>query len=192
MEAHETTELIEHGHSKSNNRTALLISCLAMVLAMASLGGSNAMKEATHENILAANTYSFYQAKAIRQQALKVAVSDLELKIASDPKMTPQIKELFNKKIEEYQKTIARYESEPESKEGKKELLAKAKEHEAVRDHALLRDPWFDYAEGLLQIAIVLLSVSIIGSIRALFIVGGVVGCLGLLSTLNGFFLIIH
>jgi hypothetical protein len=192
MEAHETNELIEHGHEKSKNRTALLISCLAMVLAIASLGGSNAMKEAAHENILAANTYSFYQAKAIRQQALKIATSDLELKLASDPKMPPQIKELFTKKIEEYQKTIARYESEPETKEGKKELLVKAKGHEAIRDHALLQDPWFDYAEGLLQIAIVLLSVSIIGSIPALFLVGGIVGFLGLLSTLNGFLLIIH
>ena len=192
MEAHETTELIEHGHEKSKNRTALLISCLAMVLAIASLGGSNAMKEAAHENILAANTYSFYQAKAIRQQALKIAISDLELKLASDPKMPPQIKELFTKKIEEYQKTIARYESEPETKEGKKELLVKAKGHEAIRDHALLQDPWFDYAEGLLQIAIVLLSVSIIGSIPALFLVGGIVGFLGLLSTLNGFLLIIY
>jgi len=192
MEAHETTELIEHGHEKSKNITALLISSLAMVLAIASLGGSNAMKEAAHENILAANTYSFYQAKAIRQQALKIAISDLELKLASDPKMPPQIKELFTKKIEEYQKTIARYESEPETKEGKKELLVKAKGHEAIRDHALLQDPWFDYAEGLLQIAIVLLSVSIIGSIPALFLVGGIVGFLGLLSTLNGFFLIIH
>ena len=192
MEALETTELIEHGHEKSKNRTALLISCLAMVLAIASLGGSNAMKEAAHENILAANTYSFYQAKAIRQQALKIAISDLELKLASDPKMPPQIKELFTKKIEEYQKTIARYESEPETKEGKKELLVKAKGHEAIRDHALLQDPWFDYAEGLLQIAIVLLSVSIIGSIPALFLVGGIVGFLGLLSTLNGFLLMIH
>ena len=192
MEAHETTELIEHGHEKSKNRTALLISCLAMVLAIASLGGSNAMKEAAHENILAANTYSFYQAKAIRQQALKIATSDLELRLASDPKMPAQIKELFTKKIEEYQKTITRYESEPETKEGKKELLVKAKGHEAIRDHALLQDPWFDYAEGLLQIAIVLLSVSIIGSIPALFLVGGIVGFLGLLSTLNGFLLIIH
>jgi hypothetical protein len=192
MEAHETTELIEHGHEKSKNRTALLISCLAMVLAIASLGGSNATKEAAHENILAANTYSFYQAKTIRQQALKIAISDLELKLASDPKMLPQIKELFTKKIEEYQKTIARYESEPETNEGKKELLVKAKDHEAIRDHALLQDPWFDYAEGLLQIAIVLLSVSIIGSIPALFLVGGIVGFLGLLSTLNGFLLMIH
>ena len=46
MEARETSELIEHhGSDKSKNRTALTISFLAMALAIASLGGSNAMKE---------------------------------------------------------------------------------------------------------------------------------------------------
>ncbi|MEN9900033.1 MAG: hypothetical protein RLZZ152_1077 [Pseudomonadota bacterium] len=57
MEAQDTTELMEqkaHG-DKNQNRSALTISILAMVLAIASLGGSNAMKEATQENILAAS-----------------------------------------------------------------------------------------------------------------------------------------
>ena len=58
-----------------------------------------------------------------------------------------------------YRKTVARYETEPETGEGKKELIAKAKEYEAKRDHALKQDPYFDYAEALLQIAIVLISV---------------------------------
>jgi hypothetical protein len=52
------------------------------------------------------------------------------------------------------------------------------------------QDPWFDYAEGMLQIAIVLLSVSILGSIPALFVVGTLLGIFGTLSTLNGFFLL--
>ena len=77
------------------------------------------------------------------------------------------------------------------TREGKKELLNRAKEHEKTRDHAMRQDPWFDYAEGLLQIAIVLLSVSILGSIPSLFIVGSILGLLGLLSTLNGFLLLI-
>ncbi|NDE73811.1 MAG: DUF4337 family protein, partial [Betaproteobacteria bacterium] len=67
MEAHESNELIENaGEDKTKNRTALTISVLAMVLAIASLGGSNSAKEATQENILAANAYAFYQAKTIR------------------------------------------------------------------------------------------------------------------------------
>ena len=70
-------------------------------------------------------------------------------------------------------------------------LLAQAKAHETARDHALRQDPWFDYAEGMLQIAIVLLSVSIIASMPALFFGGTALGLLGLMATLNGFFLLI-
>jgi hypothetical protein len=155
------------------------------------LGGSNAMKEATHENILAANAYAFFQAKSIRQNSLKIAVTDLELQLVRDQAMPAATKEVFQKKIDDYKKTIDRYESEPDTREGKKELLARAKEHEKTRDHAMRQDPWFDYAEGMLQIAIVLLSVSILGSIPSLFIVGSILGLLGLLSTLNGFLLLI-
>ena len=191
MDALETTELIESSSDKRKNRTALTISILAMVLAIASLGGSNAAKEATQENILAANAYAFYQAKTIRQTALKIAATDLELQLAREPAMVATAKELFQKKIDEYKKTIDRYESEPDTKQGKKELLIQAREHEAARDHALRQDPWFDYAEGMLQIAIVLLSVSIVGSIPVLFLVGAALGGLGLLSMLNGFLLIV-
>jgi hypothetical protein len=52
-----------------------------MVLAFASLGGSNAAKESTQENILAANTYSFYQAKTFWQTSLKIADADMELQL---------------------------------------------------------------------------------------------------------------
>ena len=102
-----------------------------MVLAVSSLGGSNSAKEATQENILAANAYAFYQAKAIRQTSLKIAAADLELQLLRDPTMPATAREAFQKKIDEYKKTADRYESEPETKEGKKELLASAKAHEA-------------------------------------------------------------
>ena len=196
MEAHEASELIEgdddHASGESNrqkNRTALTISIFAMVLAITSLGGSNAGKDITQENILAAKAYAFYQAKSIRQTTLKVAAADMELQLLREPTMNAAAKEATQKKIEDYKKTIDRYESEPATQEGKKELMVRAKEHEAIRDHAIRQDPWFDYAEGALQIAIVLLSVSIIGSIPALYFAGMGLGLLGALSSLNGFFL---
>ena len=68
--------------------------------------------------------------------------------------------------------------------------LFRAKEHEANRDHAMRQDPWFDYAEGMLQIAIVLLSVSIVASVPALYWAGTVLGTLGFFSTVNGYFLL--
>ena len=191
MEAHEASELIEEAgeahHQK--NRSALTISIFAMVLAITSLGGSNAGKEITQENILAANSYAFYQAKSIRQTALKIAATDMELQMLREPGMNAPAKEAMLKKIDDYKKTVERYESEPEKGEGKKELLERAKEHELVRDHAIRQDPWFDYAEGALQIAIVLLSVSIIGSLPALYFGGLGLGLVGALCSFNGFFL---
>ena len=192
MEAHEATELIEHGHGHENNKTAFIISFFAMVLAIAALGGANATKEATKENILASNAHNFYQAKVSRQQALSIASTNLEIKLAEQPTMSTASKGLILQKLEEYKKNIQRYESDPENKEGKKELLLIAKEHEMERDHAIHQDPWFDCAESILQIAIVILSVSILGSIPALVYVGSLLGIVGLLSTINGFLLIFH
>ena len=192
MEAQESSELVEDAiGDKSKTRTALTISVFAMVLAFASLGGSNSAKESMHENIQASNAYAFYQAKNIRQTAMKIAAGDLELQLLQQPGMPAAAKEATAKKIADYKKTADRYESEPETREGKKELMVKAKEHEAARDHALRQDPWFDYAEGMLQIAIVLLSVSMVGAIPAMFYVGALLGSLGFLATVNGFFLFV-
>jgi len=69
--------------------------------------------------------------------------------------------------------------------------MARAKEYEHERDHAMAQDPWFDYAEALLQIAIVLTSVAILTGARALFWVPCGLGILGILATINGFILLI-
>ena len=67
--------------------------------------------------------------------------------------------------------------------------MAKAKAHELDRDIALKKDPWFDYAEGLLQLAIVLTSVGIITERHSMAYVSFLLGTIGCVSTLNGFFL---
>ena len=188
METTDPTELLEGDSSPFKTYCALLVSVLAMVLAVCNLGGSNTGKDATMNNILAANMYSFYQAKSVRQTEYKLAVDALEIQLASD-KLTPAAKTLLQEKVAAYKKNIERYESEPENGEGKKELMAKAKEFEHERDLALKKDPWFDYAEGLLQLAIVLTSVAIITGRQSMAYVSFVLGILGTLCTLNGFFL---
>ena len=185
------TELPEHGNNDPfRTRCAMLVSTLAMVLAIASLGGNNASKESMSNNILAANAYSFYQAKNIRQTDYKLAADELRLQLAND-KLSPAAKTLAEKKLADYEKNIARYESEPETGDGKKELMEKAKEHEHERDIALRQDPWFDYAEAMLQISIVLTSVAILTGTTALFWVPCFLGIVGILCTINGFMLII-
>jgi hypothetical protein len=101
--------------------------------------------------------------------------------------MSAEAKAALKAKADAYRKTSARYETEPETNEGKKELLLRAKEFEKKRDHALKQDPYFDYAEALLQIAIVLISVSIVATLPWLAMVGGAVGAVGTVLMINGY-----
>ncbi len=188
MSSSAESELPEKPDDPFKLKAALLVSVLAMVLAITSMGGSNAAKEATHFNILAANAYAFYQAKNIRQTEYKIAADQMQIQLTQD-KLSASTRALLEKKLADYERNIKRYESEPETGEGKKELMATAKGHEAQRDIALRKDPWFDHAEALLQIAIVLTSVAIITSVAPLIYTAALLGALGSLSTLNGFFL---
>ena len=188
MQTSDPSEIAETALSPFKTYCALLVSILAMVLAVCNLGGSNTGKDAMMNNILASNMYSFYQAKNVRQTQYKLAVDDLEIQLTAD-KLTPASKQLLQDKVAAYKKTIERYESEPENGEGKKELMAKAKAYELDRDIALKKDPWFDYAEGLLQLAIVLTSVGIITERHSMAYVSFLLGTIGSVSTLNGFFL---
>lgn len=165
---------------------AFYIAGLAVMLAICSMGGDNAAKNAVRANIEASNTYAFFQAKNIRQTDFKLAAEGLELKLA-EPGVAENLRQLIEKRIAEYKATVVRYESEPDKGEGKKELLARAKKLEEERDTALKQDPYFDYGNALLQIAIVLASAYIIIGGGFLVILSGLFGLFGLLMTLNGF-----
>ena len=194
MDATEAGEMMDQNRIRDRfkQRAAILIAVLAMILAITALGGSNAGKEAVNNNVFASNFYSFFQAKNARQTSYQLAAEEIELAWLNDAGLSETAKQALKAKAEAYRNTVARYESEPETGEGKKELLARAKEFESKRDHALKQDPYFDYAEALLQIAIVLISVSIVAEIGWLVFVGGLLGAAGTLLMLNGFFLIVE
>ena len=194
MEANDAAELMEQEKTadKFKQRCAVLIAVLAMLLAITALGGDNATKEAVNSNVLASNYFNFYQAKNLRQTAIMLSADHLELAALNDSSIPDAAKEALKAKVENYRKTVARYETEPETGEGKKELLAKAKEYEKARDHAMKQDPYFDYAQALLQIAIVLISVSIIAEIGWLVGLGALLGIVGALLMVNGFLLLVE
>ena len=194
MKADDAAEMMdqEKQNDRFKQRAAVGIAILAMLLAITGLGGANAAKEATNNNIYAANFYAFFQAKNIRQTDFNLAADAIELAFLQDASLSAESKAALKAKAETYRKTSARYESEPETNEGKKELIARAKEYEKKRDHALKQDPYFDYAEALLQIAIVLISVSIVATLPWLAVFGGVVGAVGALLMVNGYTLLVE
>ena len=194
MKADEAAEMMDKDKESDRfkQRAAVTIAFFAMVLAICGLGGSNAGKEALNNNISASNYFNFFQAKNMRQTAYALAADELEYGWLIDPAIPDATKQAMRAKLDQYKKTVARYETEPETNEGKKELLERAKVHEKARDTALKQDPYFDYAEALLQIAIVLISVAIIASLSWLAFLGGAVGIVGVLLTINGFLLLVE
>jgi hypothetical protein len=199
----ETTEIAEtiHGgheaHSAEGDATfrkfaAIYLGIVAMLLAITSLGGSNATKVMLNTNIQASDTYGYYQSKYIRQTVYQTTAEELEAQLLAQPDMAQAAKDKFEETIRRYRSRAERYESDPSTGEGKKELLARAKEWEAKRDHAAERDPNFDFAEALFQIAIVLGSVSIVAASRALIKLSGGLAVVASLLMINGYFLIVH
>jgi hypothetical protein len=194
MKADEAADLMdrERETDQFKTRAAMVIAFFAMCLAITGLGGANATKEAFNSNIQASNYFAFFQAKNIRQTSFQLAADELELTALSNPAMPEEARKAIQAKVAAYRKTIERYESEPDTQEGKKELLARAKAQEQSRDRALKQDPYFDYGEALLQIAIVLISVAIVAALPWLAYLGGVIGLLGMLLSLNGFLLLVE
>ena len=176
----------EHGHSSPENRkVALLIAVLALVLAFSETLGKSAQTAGLSYNIEASNLWSFFQAKTIRMTTLRTAAeqADLGLKQATDP----NVKEALEQRIAAWRKIAERYESEPETQEGRKELAARAKAAEQKRDHALAAYHHYEVASAALQIAIVLASAAIITTMMWLTWVAGGLGVVGVAFCLIGF-----
>jgi len=165
----------------------IYIGVLAVILAVCSTGGDNAAKEATRKNIASADTWAFFQAKNARRQMLRLQVDEFEALKATQPSLPDAAKSAIDAKIAGYKDTDARLTSEPDTGEGLDELFTKGKALEAERDRALRQDPYFDYGQAFLQIAIVLASVAIISTGNALLVVSAILGVAGTLLTVNGF-----
>jgi len=194
VEATEIADSIHGGHGahahsaesddKFRKLTGIYLGVVAMLLSIASLGGSNATKEMLSANIHASDTYAYYQAKYMRQTSYQIAADQLEV-LGGAGNASPATAEL----IKRYRDTAVRYESSPDTGDGKKELLAKARAWEERRDRAAAQDPNFDYAEALFQIAIVLGSVSIVAASRSLLVLSAALAAGGSLLTANGYLL---
>jgi hypothetical protein len=184
-------ELSGDGSSKQRERLiAVYIAILAVALSICSVGGGNATKDATAHNIEASNAWAFFQAKNIRRNDVRIEISNLELRLATESALSDAAKTAIEDKLKQYREQEAHLTSEPETGEGVKELMAKGKALETQRDWAMRKDPYFDDGQALLQIAIVLASVAIITGGSILLVLSAVLAAGGLISMLNGFMLL--
>jgi hypothetical protein len=189
---HEHDHRAEHGDHGFRRLAAIYVGVVAMLLAIASLGGGKATKEMLAANIRVSDTYAFAQAKYLRQTAYELAADQLDAESAALPAMPDAAKASLTATAERYRKAAEKYASDPASGEGRKELLAKAKAWEVVRDHAEAQDPYFQFAGALFQIAVVLGSVAIVAASRALLGLSAALALGATALTVNGFFLFVR
>lgn len=155
------------------DKAGLVIVIMALFMAITTYF-SNSYSGAVMKNMLkATDTYAFYQAKSIKQSIAEGQIED-----ARDPK---RIRELAAK--------IERYESDPVKGEGKRELLARAQAYEAARDDATRHSPWLTFASMAFQLAIVLLSASILAVNNKMYKISEVVAAIGIILLSQGIWL---
>ena len=128
------------------DKAGWVITVIALLLAVTTYVANGFSSKILTNTIKANDTWNFYQAKSIKQ-----SIAEGQLEDAKDPKRREQL-----------EAKIARYESDPAKGEGKKELMAKALQIEAERDDAKKHTPWLTFAGMAFQLAIVLLSASIL------------------------------
>ena len=174
-------------------KCSIIISLIASMLLINNLGSQNAGSSAAFLNASAINTYGFYQAKTIRQNDLNISAFTLDAMVDVAGKgIDDSTKKSIREQAEKFRTKAASYDSDPETGEGKKELLAKSKMAEQARDAAMEKGPYFDFAGLLLQLAIILISVVLITERRTLYLTGISAALVGTFLSLDGFFLFLR
>jgi uncharacterized protein HemX len=152
--------------AKIKDKAGMVINVFALCLALNAWYGGKLSSTVLNNTISANNQWSWYQAKNVRSVLYETAALQA----------TPANKaELLAEK--------ARMDAD------KKEIAEKAKKLEHERDEAKLRSPWIGYASTAYQLAIVLLSASILAVSMPLFWSSFVVAGVGILLSANGLFL---
>ena len=180
-------EIEELKEKAFTRRVALVTAVFAVALAVTSLGGNNATKEMMLAAQQATNQWAFYQAKTIRENLSRNIKAQLQVVLnAGIDTIKPEARKQIESELRRLDDEVDRYGLE------KTEIEKQAKQFEAERDTNRAKDPYFDYAEVLLQIAIVMASIAILSASRLIFFFALGFAVVGSLFSMNGFFLILQ
>ena len=150
------------------DKAGLVIVIMALFMAITTYFSNMHSGAAMKSMLKATDTYAFYQSKSIKQT---IAEGQRDDYLARGDKA----------KAEKLEAKIARYESDPVKGEGKVELLAKAQAFEKARDDAARHSPWLTFASMAFQLAIVLLSASILAVNNKMYKISEVVAVIGVI-----------
>src|ERR1700684_2586005 len=189
MSAHESMEQAGQAKeaSNENRKIALLIAVIALCLALSETLGKGAQTESISKNVESSNLWAFFQAKSIRRTVVQTASEQVKLGLGAAG--DDAAKAALQKQIDEWQKTAARYRSEPETGEGQDQLSERDQKAEEERDLATAKYHHFEVASAAFQIGIVLASATIITGMIVLAWISGLLALAGIAITALGIFM---
>jgi hypothetical protein len=156
---------------------SVTISVLAVFIAGVTLLGHRQATDRVLLNSEAFNQWSYYQAKNGRLNMTEGFAYMVEKIPPADQKTAAEMHE-------HYAKAIAKYEAD------KEEIAAEAKKLEAERDKAARRENHFHAGEGLLEIGLIICSMTLLTDRKLFWYSGMIVGAIGVLVASGAFFLV--
>lgn len=174
MEAHEA----HGGHEEIPFMipVAITLSILAVFVAIATLLGHRASTEELFLQTKATDQWAYFQAKNIRLHEMQGFADMLGT-------LTPVEKEKADTLHERYLKEVERYDKEKDA------ISEQAKEFEKERELVSRRVDRFEGGEVILEIALIICSLTLLTKKRLFWFSGVVLGLVGLAVTISGFLL---
>ncbi|MEO6910217.1 MAG: DUF4337 domain-containing protein [Edaphobacter sp.] len=177
IEIQEFTKQLQEANEKGESltRISLAISILAVLVAMVTVLGHRSHTEAILMQSRAADQWNFYQAKKIRMDDLSVIVDLFPFQSYAGSTAA-------NAKLQEYETHIRKWQSDL----AEEQETAHEYEHEVT--HAEGQAARYDLGEALLQIAVVLASITLFTRRRSYFFLGLALGASGILIAASAVF----
>ena len=164
----EFAKQVKEGGEESLTNISLAISILAVLVAMVTVLGHRTHTEAVLMQARATDQWNLYEAKKIRQDSLAVVIDQMALFPTTDAKATAA-------KVAEYKAHMAKWTNDL------KEESDQANDYQAEVRKAEKKATRFDIGEALLQIAVVLSSITLFTRRKSFFYGGLLLGTAGLL-----------
>src|SRR5882672_2023591 len=174
----EGIELPEHHHGDHRDNPLVMpvsvtISILAVLVAVVTLLGHRAHTEELSRETQAASRWTQYQAKSIRQHEAENTSDIVELVASINKEKGEALRKKYEKQLEHYMSD-------------KEDVSEQAKELEAERDLAARRADRFDGGEALLEIGLVICSITLLAKRKIFWFAGMAIGALGIVLAVSG------
>ncbi len=166
------------------NYCALITVLLALGATLSTLRMGSFTNRSILRQTQASDQWAFYQSKSIKGYLYELQKDKMELELKLLGDTAPQDKVAkYDSLIQNYTKKLKKYAQE------KAEVRKEAENLEAQRDVAIKHGQAFGVAVILLQLSILLSSIAALMKKPGVWVIGLVLGAVGVICFLNGFFM---